>query len=386
MMKQRVTLKSRIKKYIKQILHFFPIQKKKIVFVNFDGRGYGDNLKYIAEEIRRQKLPWKMVWLVRGEADVPNNIKTVNMDALAAYYELSTAEILISNSKKNIPVEFFTGKKKKQYYLQTWHGDFALKYIEKEIEDSFSQGYVARSKVDSAATNAILSGNMQFTKILKESFWLPSRCEILEYGVPRNDIYFKSEEYRNRLKLQYGFSVRDRILLYAPTFRDDLDISCYDIDFEHLKSVMSQSGDEAWKIIVRMHPNVPSKEDMFDFNDHILNGSIFPDSQELCMISDCLITDYSSIMGDFLLMKKPVFLYVPDLAKYSDKSAGRGLRELYYHLPFPLSRNQSELESNITGFEKTEYVDRVNGFMLEYYNTFDDGHASERVVNHLKSV
>ncbi len=385
-MKEELTFKRRIKNYIRRILYFFPIQKKKVVFVNFDGEGFGDNLKYLAEEIRRQQLPWKLIWLIRGEKEIPSYIKPINIDGLIAFYELSTAKFLISNSKKNIPINYISQKKKRQYYLQTWHGDFALKYIEKEIEATFSPGYVARSKVDSEATNAVLSGNKQFSKILRESFWLPEHCDILEFGIPRNDIYFRGDNYRDLLKRQYGFSEDDKILLYAPTFRDDLDVSCYNIDFEHLTRTLPQTVEKKWKIIVRLHPNVSSRIDLFSFNDHVINGSDYADQQELCMISDCLVTDYSSIMGDFLLMKKPVFLYVPDLEKYSDKSSGRGLRDLFYHLPFSRSRNQGELESNFLGFNGLEYVEQVNVFMQKYYNTFDDGHASERVVNYLKSV
>ena len=76
-----------------------------------DGKGFGDNLKYIAEEIRRQDIPWRMRWLIRGEESVPDYIKKVNIDGLWAFYELSTAKIIISNSKKNIPIDFISKKK-----------------------------------------------------------------------------------------------------------------------------------------------------------------------------------------------------------------------------------------------------------------------------------
>lgn len=380
------TIKTRIKIILKRLFYYLPIQRNKVIFLNFYGSGFGDNLKYIAEEILRQDLSWKLIWLVRNNAYVPSGIKPVNMDGLAAYYELSTAKFIISNCKNNLPFDFVPRKKRKQYYLQTWHGDFALKYIEKEIEDTFSPGYVAVSKADSVITNAVLSGNTSFSTILKDSFWLPDQCEILEFGVPRNDLYFRGDDYRKRLKLKYGFSSEDRFLLYAPTFRDDLDISCYDLDFESIREALSQSSDDSWKIIVRLHPNIASKVNLHCFNDYIIDGSSYSDQQELCMLSDCLITDYSSIMGDFLLMKKPVYLYVPDLEKYSNKSAGRGLRDMFYHLPFSFSHDQQELESHIKEFNDSEYVERVCSFMRKYYNTFDDGHASERVVEHLKSI
>ena len=320
------SLKNNLKEIIRCILYCFPIQKNKIVFVNYKGKGYGDNPKYIAEEILRQQLPWKMIWLVRGNAtNVPGCIRIVNLDGLKAFYELSTAKFLVSNSKNNVPTNYLSRKKKNQLYLQTWHGDFGPKYIEKEIEDTFSPGYLARSKTDSAATNAVLSGNEFFTNVLKESFWLPKQCEILEYGIPRNDIYFRGDEERERLKLQFGFSLNDHILLYAPTFRDDHDLSCYSIDLERVRRVLSeQEQGSSWKVIVRLHPNISSETDLFSYNDKILDGSSWADQQELCMISDCLITDYSSIFADFLLMRKPVFLFATDLEKYADRSAGRG--------------------------------------------------------------
>ena len=104
------------------------------------------------------------------------------------------------------------------------------------------------------------------------------------------------------------------------------------------------------------------------------------------MISDGLITDYSSIMGDFILMKKPVFLYVPDLEIYANQKTGRGLRDLYYQMPFPFCYNQLELESCLSEFNKTDYCERLSEFIQKYYDTFDDGHTSERVVNCLKNI
>lgn len=385
-MKTSRSLKTIVKTYIRSLLYLFPVRNNKVVFLNYDGKGYGDNPKYIAEELLRQNVSCKMVWLVREDYFVPSNIKKVNIDGLTAFYELSTTKIIISNCKFNIPFNYVTRKKKKQYYLQTWHGDFGPKYIEKEIENTFSPGYIATSKADSAATDAVLSGSSFFSSVLKESFWLPEHCEILEYGVPRNDIYFKDNELKNRLKRQLGFSEDDRILLYAPTFRDDFDLSCYNIDFERIRVVLSRLTNETWKVVVRLHPNVSSHVELFDYNENIIDGSGFSDQQELCLVSDCLITDYSSIMADFMLMKKPVFLYATDLDKYSNKEAGRGLRDFYFELPFSLGRNQEELESHIIGFDKDEYVIKLKSFMQKYYCTFDDGHASERVVRHLKSV
>ena len=385
-MKISHSIKPIIKTLIRNFLYLCPVQNTKIVLLNYKGKGYGDNAKYIAEEIIQEGLPWRLVWLAEDGQFVPDGIKKVTYFGLSAFYELSTSKVIISNSKNNIPINYLSRKKRNQYYLQTWHGDFGPKYIEKEIEDTFSPGYIARSKVDSAATNAVLSGNVFFSTVLKDSFWLPESCQILEFGVPRNDLYFQGDEKRDKLKSRFGFSADDKILLYAPTFRDDYDTSCYSLDFERVRTILQRRDNKTWKIVIRLHPNISSKVTRFDFNEFILDGSVYSDQQELCFISDCLITDYSSIFADFMLMKKPVFLYVPDFEKYADRTTGRGLRDLYYHLPFSMGRNQEELELNITRFNRTAYLEELNCYMQKYYCTFDDGHASERVVNHLKKV
>ena len=365
---------------LRNIFYLFPISKTpKIVFINFNGRGYGDNPKYLADEFLRLQLPYTLVWLAQKGMYVPNTIKNVKFNSIGALYQLATAHIIISNTKS---LSALCKKKKSQFYLQTWHGNFGCKYIEKFL----SAEYVKTSKADSQMTDAIISGNTFFYNILKESFWLPESCEILKCGVPRNDIYFKDGDLKNELKSKYNFATSDKILLYAPTFRDDKRTDCYNINFETIRSVLNSKYDENWKIIIRLHPNVSKKTDLFEYNENIINGSVYTDPQELCFISDCLITDYSSIMSDFMLMKKPVYLYVPDLEKYSDKSTGRGLRDIFYKLPFHFCKTQDELEAEINTLNSDEYLVKLQEFMNKYYESFDDGHASEKVVNYLKSV
>ena len=378
------TLKDRLKPFIRRALYHFPVCREKIVFLNYDGKGYGDNSKYIAEEILRRNLPYKLVWLVRRDAFVPEPIRKVGLLGNRGFYELSTAKVIVNNCKSNLPADF--RKKKNQFYLQTWHGDFALKFIEKEIETVLSASYLASTKADSAITDAVVTGSRSFSTIVKDSFWLPEKCAILEYGVPRNDLYFRGEAFKADLKKRMGFSVEDRILLYAPTFRDKGETDCYNLDFERLHDALCRKTGGSWKVVVRLHPNITRLAGRFHYGNSIVNGSTYPDQQELCMVSDCLITDYSSIMGDFLLMRKPVFLYVPDLERYAGQDTGRGLRDLFYKLPMTFCRTQEELEAQIAGFDLESFTRDSQAYLQENYQSFDDGHAAERVVDYLMQV
>ena len=374
------SIKVNVRKCVRSVFRLLPVKKNKVVFLNFDGKGYGENPKYVAEEILRQKLPWKLVWITKGDAFVPDGIKKVN-NGFGAFCELATAKVIVSNCKTNVVPRL--RKKRNQFYLQTWHGDFVLKHIEKEVEGMLSPDYVAASKADSAITDAVVSGSKSFTNIVKESKWLPETCKILEVGVARNDIYFRDAKFQDELKRKFGFSPSERILLYAPTIRDDGSTDCFNLDFEKLRLRLCQMTHDTWKIVVRLHPYLSSRSGLFAYNDNIINGSLFDDQQELCVVSDALVTDYSSIMCDFFLQGKPVFLYAPDLERYADSRTGRGLR---FELPIPFSHSQVELETQMANFDKEGYDEAIKTFMRTEYQSFDDGHASERIVDVLKDV
>ena len=274
-------------------------------------------------------------------------------------------------------------KKKGQYYIQTWHGAFPLKYIEKEVEEQLTAHYVKLSKEDSKRTDLLLSGCKLESEIMRSSFWYSG--EIFECGVPRNDIFFHSNiDTINELKDKYGILRDTRIILYAPTFRDSGDISVYNIDAKRIVASLEEKTSLKWVFIIRLHPNVSDKASNFDYNQIIINGSVYPDAQELIVMSDILITDYSSIMMDFGLMRKPVFLYIPDIDLY--KNNNRGLRPIFYHLPFFYCKSDEEILNAIIKYDSDKYLSILDSFIKDSYGGFDDGHACERVVERIKNV
>ncbi|MBR3051569.1 MAG: glycosyltransferase, partial [Selenomonadaceae bacterium] len=121
------------------IFNRMELSAKKIVFVNFLGRGYGCNPKYIAEEILRQNLPYDMVWLVNDlNESMPEKIRKVSYGSLDSIYELATAKVIVSNVKNLLP---YPNKKRGQFFIMTWHAWQGLKYIEKDAEEKLSPTY-----------------------------------------------------------------------------------------------------------------------------------------------------------------------------------------------------------------------------------------------------
>ena len=349
-----------------------PIKKNKIIFNNFCGKGYGCNPKFIAEELLRRSDEYDLVWMVNDPDEVfPKGIRTVPVNSRRAYYELATSKIIVCNVKHALVFK----KKKKQFYIQTWHGSFGLKYIEKDAQDKLSKSYLSKTIADSKNINLLLSSSKWQTQEYRRAFWYDG--DILEKGFPRNDILFNISKSRiKELKKELGIPLDKKVLLYGPTFRKDFSIDAYDLDLQKIKEALEAKTKEEWVVIVRLHPHVKSYSNLFVGMDFI-NVTTYPDGQEILAISDVLITDYSSNMIDFILMNRPVFLYASDIEEYKKE---RGLKPVFFNLPFTLCQNYQELVSAIRDFDMVLYQQKILDFKNQYHS-FDDGCASKHVVD-----
>lgn len=356
-----------------------PIVPNRIVFDNFLGRGYGDSPKAIAEELLKTQEKWDIVWLVNSPNYVfPKGIRTVNRGTIDEIKEVYTAKFRIINTKNGCNYI----KKRGQICIQTNHGDFYPKYVEGECEEHLSVKYVNESKADSARTDIVVSGSSWQTIQLKKFFWYPDNIEILECGVPRNDIFFNiSEEKRANIKSKYFSDDSVKILLYAPTFRDDGSIDAYSLDINRITDTLETLYAEKWAAIIRLHPNDVRHSHLFCFNERIVDGSSCADPQELTIICDLLITDYSSIMMDAAIQNKPVLLFAPDINHYVKYC--RELRPLYYKLPFIRSLTNNEICEALKNIKNESYIKKTEEFINEQYVSYDKGEASKVVVQRI---
>lgn len=359
-----------------------PIKNNKVVFDNFIGKGYGDSPKYIANEILRRGLNYDLVWIVGFDITdkFPKGIRTVHYGTLRFFYEIATAKVWVDNIKNCLEWK----KRDEQYYIQTWHGGgISMKLIEAQVEHSLNPRYVKISQNDSQNINLFLSDCSLFTRVIHEAFWLPDTCEVFEHGLPRNDALFKTQDECMDIKRKL-IGCEDKIALYAPTFRDDYSVKGYYLDAEWLHRTLEKKTGEKWKVIIRLHPIARRYANIFTYSNHVLNGSIFPDSQQVILASDILITDYSSILSYFFILKRPIFLFTLDLKHY--ESCCRPLPDIYRKLPFPLCQSNQELMDAIMNYTPDTYTQKVEFFSSQYYKSYDDGHASEHVVDRINQV
>lgn len=362
---------------LKNIFYFAPVQDRKVVFINFNGKGFGCNPKYIAQEILDQSLDYDLVWLVQDlDSDFPEGIRKVSYFSAKALYELATAKVIITNVKNDLRLT----KKKNQYVIQTWHGSYSAKRLEADAMDTLPRKYLKESKHNSHQTDLFLSNSRVLSECYRSAFWCD--CEIMECGFPRNDVLFGDEQQmRKRVRDWFGVDHDTKLALYAPTFRDDGSVDGYGIDYRMVQQILSERG-ESWKVLIRMHPNVGDCDGLFQFDGDILQATNYPDMQELLMAADVLITDYSSSVFEFAAMKKQIYIFASDVEQYQKM---RGLQPAFFEMPYHICRTNEELAEQIRMYDPCSAEQSAEKFMT-VFGGVDQGCASKRVVERIQEV
>ena len=274
-------------------------------------------------------------------------------------------------------------KKAGQTFIYIPHGQPGCKCA--EADGNLSELWMKNSKLHSSLTDVFVSMSTYHTQVLKDTFWVPQNAEIWETGFPRNDQYYhdtseKKKEIRKILNIPSDM----HIALYAPTFRDAGTVEAYDMDLHRVLDTLEEKTGEKWMFFITLHPNFSwFKHPPYPFDDRIWNMSSYEDIHELMLIADIAISDYSSTALDFSHTRRPVLLYASDIDVYTRM---RGLKPMYFTLPFPLARNNDELIENIRNYDYAAYLEKFEIFMSERYGNFDDGQASYRFVEILKKL
>lgn len=362
-----------------RLAQIFPVDQNKIVLNNMGGKGYGDSPKAIAEYILAHDYDFTLVWLVaqRAQADpeaFPKTVKQVRMASPLAIYHLATARFWISN----IRFPYSYRKRKNQIYFQLWHGGIGIKRVEKDVQDKLSANYIASAKADSRRTDYFVSGSRYTSTLFRNAFWYDG--PILELGCPRNDLFFTDPaQYRTKVHQAFDLDESTRIVLYAPTFRNDGSLSAYDLDLPAIQQAFAEKWQCPVCLLVRLHPNIAHLSSALSYTATIRNASVYPDMTELLIACDALISDYSSSMFDSLFLKTPVFMYANDLDAFL---ADRGSYFDLKSLPFHAASNQQALLTQIRDFDFERYQ-REAARLKAGLGIFDDGHATQRLVETL---
>ncbi len=357
-----------------------PMDRNKVVAESYYGGGFNDNGKAVALALLEKRPGLDVVWAARPEnrATVPPGIRYVEYRSPRYFWELATAAVWIDNSRKR---HRELVKRRGQYYIQCWHGEYPLKKVERDAEAHLSPSYLADAKWDGKVSDLMLSGNDFFTGLCRSSFWYDG--EVLVCGTPRLDALFRvTDDQVRAVRERLGIPEGRRLVLYAPTFRADRRMDCYGLDFHRVLEQLERDTGEKWTFLVRLHPNVADKAGAIPYSDDVRNATAYPDLYELLPAVDMVISDYSSLMFDAGLVKKPTFIFATDLADYLDD---RGTYLDIRGLPFPMAESNEALLENIRRFDRAAYEAGLER-LFDDIGSHENGTASAAVADRVLAV
>lgn len=377
----------------KKIAERNEIDPKMVLFEVFMGRQYACNpraiYEYMLGDLRFDD--YKLIWAFRDVEKAKKitqleRAEVVEMKSKEYFKTCAKAAIIVTNSNLDNRII----KKPGQIFLQTWHGTPLKKLRCDIVADSGNANNSLdeiryRNDVDVVRYDYFISPSKFCTEKFTSAFNLKNLGKadiIIETGYPRNDILINhSYEKISEIKAQYGIPEGKKIILYAPTFRDnnhDGSGYIYDthINFDRLQRELGQE----YVILFRAHYFVANQFDFTKYKGFVYDMSQIDDITDLYLIADVLVTDYSSVFFDYANLEKPMIFYMYDLEEYADE-----IRGFYFDidiLPGPIVKDEDSLIREISvldDWKKDEKYDRFN----KKFNYLDDGNASKRVCEYL---
>lgn len=365
------------------------LDNKTIVFASFNGHSFNDSPKAIYNYIKNCEdfKEYRLVWGFNNPQKYSflNDEQTcvLNIKSNAFLKETARAKYWVFNYK--IPEYIFP--KKDQVFLQCWHGT-PLKRLGCDLEhfenamNTVSE-ITKRYEIETSKFSYFLSPSA-FASEKFSSAWnmkkLGKEDIILEVGYPRNDFLINHrQEDAEQIKNAMNLPKDKKVILYAPTYRDNQYsgkqgyVYKNEIDFDLLKKELS----DEYIILFRAHYFVANSFDFDKYEGFVYNVSGYDDISELYVISDMLITDYSSVFFDYANLKRPIIFYMYDLEEYRDE-----LRGFYFgieELPGNIIKTEDELINEIKKSEKFTFDEKYKKFN-DKFNYIDDGNATKRVV------
>ncbi|WP_256439098.1 CDP-glycerol glycerophosphotransferase family protein [Sediminibacillus dalangtanensis] len=358
----------------------FPVKEKTVMVASF-----GDNIATVADELKRSGQEQIIVLKAKGckrdfAADSQTTVKSFRpshlLQFLQSIYHLATSKVIfVDNYFGFLSVTDF---KSEVSCVQLWHAagaikQFGLKDPSIEIRSNRAK---QRFKEVYRRFHYVVTGSEKMAGIFRNSFGLNNE-QILRTGVPRTDFFFdKSYTKQIEQELQQKFPVitRKQVILYAPTFRDN-QLHSADIALD-IEKLYNSLGDE-YVLFLRLHPAIRANLDN-KYDDFVVNVTDYENINHLLLVSDYLITDYSSIPFEYALMEKPMIFFSYDLEDYQK---ARGFWEDYkQNIPGPVVFTTTEIADVIK--ENRFDMEKVRSFSA-LWNQYSRGNSAANLVEFL---
>lgn len=360
-------LKKIIKKIYVSFFYFFSLfslNKNKIIFIEGTKEGFSGNCGVVFNKLKKNKY-YKFIFIEFYRTSSKDKIKKYSFFNIKSIYHIATTQYIFSNEG----FYDFLPKRKGQKNIQLWHGAGAFKKF------GFSEEKNKKDNLDKHKTIDLLSvSSDKVIDIYAEAFGIEKE-KVKSLGIPRADIFFKENE---KLRVKEEFFDRypnlknKKIIMYAPTFRDNAKGNFnLKLDIDLMKEKLERLG---YVLLLRLHPSIKKDNIQID-NKFSFNFGDYPQVSDLLIVSDILISDYSSIIFEFSIMKKPILFYSYDVEEYIKD---RGFYYDYYDfIPNKINYTTDEVINSILNEEWD--LEKIEKFARYFFNPFD-GNSTERVL------
>lgn len=360
-------------------------RSRTVVFESGNGGQYAGNPRAIYEELVRRATGLRTVWSTTSTfrpADI--STRKVLPRSPRFYWELGRARFWVTDQNLGVDVR----PSRRTFYLQSWHGT-PLKRMQNDAlsQEGRQPGYLERMARQTGYWSALLSPSPYATERFRSAFRFTG--EVLELGYPRNDVLAGRglAERRDLTRARLGVDPDARIVLFAPTFRDNARQGSRYVFKPGLdyRALAEQLPEDVVFLVRAHHVAGRSARVPEDVRHRVVDVTWCEDAQDLMAAADALVTDYSSTMFDFALTRRPLLFYCPDLEEYATQ-----LRGFYFDFveqaPGPILRTQDELVGALHDLDRLQkaYRTKTEAF-VEQFGPLDDGAAAVRVVDDLLS-
>ena len=371
------------------IYRIIPVDPNMVLFISFNGRGYSDNPRAIYEAMRQDERfrDHTFLWAIKHHKKKGITIegaRVIEYFSFSYFFYLSRAKYWIFNCK----MPDYIRKKDEQIYLQTWHGT-PLKRLAHDIhvaeDTTFYRSRMSAEEmyrsydVDVARYNYMISPNRFCTEVFQSAFQI-DRDRLIETGYPRNDrLVNATAEDAAQIRRQLGIPQDKKVVLYAPTWRDDQYVAKgytfhLEADFRKWKRLLGEDH----VVVFKPHYLIINEQ----ADDPQLEGFLYSigadqDISSLYLIADVLVTDYSSVFYDYSVLKRPIYFYMYDIESYREELRGFYI-DIYKDLPGKIYEEEETMLKDIAAGIYDEA--RLEEFHA-YFNEHEDGQASKRVID-----
>lgn len=353
------------------ILCFLPLNNKKILFASDSRTEMEGNFKFVYSELQRQNKDFTYRYLLKGSTSVKKSYGEI----IGLAYNLATSKYILLDDF--YPMVYPLKIRKGAELIQLWHAVGAFKKF------GFSRvGLPGGPKPSSINhknyTKAIVSSK-SVIKHYAEGFGIPEK-NIEATGIPRTDIFYNDKyvkETKDKLYKEYPIFKEKKVILFAPTFRGPgQQTAYYPLDYLTLEKIYNALHED-YIFLFKIHPFVKNIWEIpEEYRNFFYDFSSYREINDLLLITDILITDYSSVCFEFALLNKPMIFYAPDMEEYTSE------RDFYYDyksfIPGPYVKSEEELLQII--LKGNFSIDKVKQFR-EYFFDHEDGNSSKRVVD-----